>query len=388
MESRTPSKWNPQIYQTACDWFVEFRTGEPSDAARRSFLAWLQESPAHMGAYLEVTALWNESEAVDGVKEKWPLEALVEQARMEPDNIVPLAPLSVVEPRGEVRVASAISRSPHARRMARRWSVRHVAFAAVLLLMFSSMLTWLYLQRDTYGTGIGEQRLLTLADGSTVQLNARSQLRIRFSEHERKVELIRGQALFEVAKNPDRPFIVTSDGTRVRAVGTQFDVYKKNSGVVVTVVEGRVVVIPESSRAALARSAQSSDSADTRAESQVAAGAGPGSEARVLLSAGEQLTVTPKVVRKHEHANVAGATAWTQRQLVFESTPLADVVEEFNRYNERQLVIRDPALNEFQIDGVFSSTAPASLIKFLRSRPEIRVIERDAEIVIEKTNLP
>jgi transmembrane sensor len=75
-------------------------------------------------------------------------------------------------------------------------------------------------------------------------------------------------------------------------------------------------------------------------------------------------------------------TAWTQRELVFESTPLAQVAQEFNRYNRRQLVIRDSQLNAFEIDGIFSSTDPSSLVRFLRQRPDIKVIETDSEIVV------
>ncbi len=83
---------------------------------------------------------------------------------------------------------------------------------------------------QTYATGIGEQRSIVLADGSTVDLNSRSKIRIRFSSERRGVELIEGQALFKVAKDHARPFVVDSDGTRVRAVGTQFDVYRKRRG--------------------------------------------------------------------------------------------------------------------------------------------------------------
>jgi len=89
---------------------------------------------------------------------------------------------------------------------------------------------------------VGEQRSIALADGSIIDLNARSRIRVRLSKDERDVELLQGQALFHVAKDNSRPFVVRSDTTVVRAVGTEFDVYRKKNGTVITVLEGRVVV--------------------------------------------------------------------------------------------------------------------------------------------------
>jgi transmembrane sensor len=104
----------------------------------------------------------------------------------------------------------------------------------------------------------------------------------------------------------------------------------------------------------------------------------------VFLDAGEQVMVTPKHVTAQKHANVAAATAWTQRNLVFDSAPLTDVAEEFNRYNARQLVIDTPQLADFHVSGVFSSVDPALLLKFLRTQPELVLQETDREIRISK----
>jgi hypothetical protein len=113
--------------------------------------------------------------------------------------------------------------------------------------MLVSAVTWLFEFQNVYATGIGEQRTVTLSDGSTVELNSQSRLRVAFHPHERDVELLEGQALFHVAHDRTRPFLVQSEGAKVRAVGTQFDVYRKSDGTVITVVEGRVAVMPESS---------------------------------------------------------------------------------------------------------------------------------------------
>src|SRR5262249_39042282 len=157
----------------------------------------------------------------------------------------------------------------------------------------------------------------------------KSRIRVRFTRERRDIELLEGQALFHVAAENKRPFVVRSGTAQVRAIGTEFDVYRRNEGTTVTVVEGRVAVREE----AVPRT--------------------------LLLSAGEQVTVAPKTAPHSGKANVAAATAWTQRRLVFNSSPLPQVAEEFNRYNRRQLVIEDPALADFRISGVYSSMDPA-----------------------------
>ena len=93
--------------------------------------------------------------------------------------------------------------------------------------------------------------------------------------------------------------------------------------------------------------------------------------------------MSPRIARKTVHPNLAVATSWTQRQLVFDSASFADVAEEFNRYNRRKLVIDASALGTQHISGVFSSTDTASLIRFLRDRPGVRVTETPTQIRVE-----
>ena len=327
----------------AADWFVEFRTGEPDERVRKAFLGWLKESPAHMAAYLEMASVWDQSGALE-IEGKWSLVALLDEAKFDHQNVVQLD----LPGGGD---AGSHSQGRHV------W-IRAVGLAASLLLVIGVAVgAWVYSLRDTYSTAVAEQRSVVLSDGSTVELNARSRMRIRYTEHERRVDLLDGQALFTVAKNASRPFVVESRGTLVRAVGTQFDVYNKNSGTTVTVLEGTVVVTPESA---------------------------PSQSVPSLINAGQQIVIgaegRPKKVQK---ANPGVATAWTHRELIFEDTPLQDVATEFNRYNRRQLLIRDPSLQAFAIDGVFSSTDPAALVNFLKARPGITVRETDSDIIVD-----
>jgi transmembrane sensor len=194
--------------------------------------------------------------------------------------------------------------------------------------------------------------------------------------------LLQGQALFRVAKDASRPFIVKTGATLVRAVGTEFDVYQKRDGTVVTVVEGRVAILTGH---ALPDPGAVPSAIDEPRRSNLEFPSVPkGQVGNILVAAGEQLTVTPRLIKIAEHPNIANATAWTQRQLVFESASLADVADEFNRYNDRQLIVADPRLETFHVSGLFSSTDPASLIRFLRERPELRILETESQIRIEK----
>jgi transmembrane sensor len=95
----------------------------------------------------------------------------------------------------------------------------------------------------------------------------------------------------------------------------------------------------------------------------------------VFVSAGEQVTVTEREVAEPHRTDIAATTAWTRHRLIFDATPLSDVVDDFNRYNRRQLVVEDRALDDFHVSGVYSSSDPASLILFLRQQPGIEVIE-------------
>jgi len=374
MEQRT--KLNTQIYEEACAWFIDNRAGDLDEAARHAFDRWLRKSPEHLSAYLELAAIWNEGALLDP-QGRFDRDTLIAQAAMDRDNVVELTNFRSAE--------SSLAQAPvpkRQRRWARRW--RGAAIAASMALMAISAIFFLQTFRaPTFVAAIGEQRSLTLADGSTVELNSRSKIVVRYSMQERRVELLQGQALFRVTKDVARPFIVKTGATLVRAVGTEFDVYQKREDTVVTVVEGRVAILTSHAGALADRDVPAAALGPRQSNLEFPAIA-PGQIGNILVAAGEQLTVTPKRIQIAEHPNIASATAWTQRQLVFESASLADVADEFNRYNEKQLIVGDPRLETFHVSGVFSSTDPASLIRFLRARPELRIVETGSQIRIEK----
>jgi transmembrane sensor len=338
-------KTHAAVVAEASEWFIDFRAGDVNGQARLRFIEWLRRSPEHIQAYLEVSGVWSELPSSDP-EGRLDIASLIARARNESDAI-PLSPvnprLPPVPPVAEPRAFRKLPRRP-------------VLAAAALVLLTSIPVLFLWIDRDaarSYSTGIGEQRTIQLMDGSTVELNSRSRVEVRLTHRRRDVALIEGQALFRVAKDRQRPFVVQTGEAQVRAVGTEFDVYRKPTATVVTVVEGRVETYPGSD------------------------GAGA---AAIVLSAGEQLTVRPHAVTKPTRADTAAATAWVQKRLIFEETPLSEVAEEFNRYNRRPLAIDDPELQTLKISGIYSSTDPVSLINFLRNQSSMRVIETEDQV--------
>lgn len=349
---------NAQIQSEAADWLVEFQTGEADALARVRFAGWLRRSPEHVCAYIELLTVWEDaglydpSHAVDA-------DALIAAARSEP-TVVSLMDARVGDPASASAVRSVSGAS-------RAWIATPpgvAAAAAAVLLIFLGLLE---LSRPVqYATGTGERRILTLADGTNVELDADSRIRVQFGSRERRVTLLQGQAFFRVARNPARPFLVVSGGTRIRDVGTQFDVNRTASLTIVTVVEGRVAVSYPHRSLADPLSAQ------------------PPMRA-IELGAGEEVIVAPHLIPRPEPANVTAATAWTRNELIFDSTPLPQVAMAFNRLNTRQLVIEGPRLRDFHVSGVFPALDPTSLprlLTFLRAQPGIRVTQAGDRIVV------
>jgi transmembrane sensor len=354
-------RYAPEVYEQACEWFVEFRAAAADDQVRHAFHAWLQQAPAHMAAYLDVASSWNWTDALD-VSGRFPKETLIAQAR-DSDNVVAYPGGAAARAPLRHRVVPSWLRAPA------RWAIAASAAAVVAAVLATA---WLRSARGpVYSTGIGQKRLITLPDGSTIRLNASSRIMVRYTPQRREIDLLRGQALFVDTYEPKRPFIVRSHATVVRAIGTQFDVNVLDAETIVTVIQGKVAVAQQ-------------PHATVPNLPQPPSRHAPAETPTVYLSAGEQLTVTPTWHMRPVRTNVTDAIAWTHHQLVFTSTALRDVVQEFNRYNARRLIIASPSLETFKIDGVFSSTDPKSLLAFLQQYPGIKVTESDEDVFISR----
>ena len=223
-------------------------------------------------------------------------------------------------------------------------------------------------------TALGEQRNVTLEDGSIVYVNTQSQIEILYSEEERSVELMQGEALFEVEKDPTRPFRVIAGETVAEALGATFNVRLIDNEAKVSVVEGTVAF----GKTGLAFDVIEREAGFSLNEEIDEAGAEPRrlEGGRVILTAGEmadlgEATPAPRVVRR----DVEAISAWAVRKLMFDEDDLDTIVREFNRYNRQRLAVASPSLEDERFSGIFAADDPESFVAFLELTSDIDGVE-------------
>ena len=338
------------IEATAAAWLAQ-RDGRLQPAEEAEFARWCASDPRHEAAVTRLEATWN----------------VLQQLRN-------FRPGAATHPDGD------LLRPGRTRR-------RVLAFPAIAAVATAASLAvaavwWIGGSR---AAGVPELRYVTtldgyervaLADGSLLELNSNSEVSVRFTADERQVRLVRGEAHFTVAKNPDRPFSVEAGQVAVRAVGTAFNVRLANSSVEVLVTEGKVEVGQRSARTSRALAGGTRDLA-------------PG--APVPLSAFERALITtargmstlpPPVVEKVALESVRRALAWQDPRLVFVDTPLAEAVMQFNRRNRVQLVIEDQELGVIPIGGSFRPENVDAFVRLLAATSDIDVDSTDANRII------
>lgn len=341
-----------RVAAEAAEWFAIMQDSQVSARDRARFFEWLGESSRHVQEYLAVSTLWRSMDSVEAAE--LAADELVALARDSgsTSNVIELpGRAGAVEGRGRAHVPAGSTFDEAASRHSRWMWLRAaaiVAGVAVLLGGWFGADRWMYGAR--YSTGIGEQTSFTLADGSIVRLNTQSAVRVRLTDEARQVTLTAGEAMFQVAKDPQRPFRVRAGDTTVEALGTVFNVYRAKQETTVTVLEGRVRVVSEPN-------ATGSEPETATAEEPV----------RVVELAPRQRVRVSKlgVIAQEREVSPDEASAWLERRLAFHVEPLGKVIEEFNRYNEQRLQVIDPELAQMEISGNFNANDPQSLVQFL-----------------------
>lgn len=351
------------IAAQAGEWFVTYDDRPLASEESAALVAWLKASPAHVEEFLGVSVIARDLGKACADSD-FSVERLLERARADGDTTVSTFWSRL---RAALEVVSA-----------HRWQRVATTVAAIGVLALGALLSWTLwpvIKAPSppaatalhFETRHGEQQDYRLADGSLVHLNTDSAVTVRYSAGERVIVLGSGEADFEVAHQPHRPFRVFAGAAEVVDLGTRFDVRLKDKSTVVTVSEGQVAVgIPAT------RTVASDSSRDPLA-------------GLVRVSAGEQITITegqPPAVPVP--ADVDRTTAWLHRQISFDHEPLELVAAEFNRYSRKPIEITTPALRGLRVSGVFATDNTTAFIAFLRTLDGVRVEVTSTRILVSQ----
>jgi len=290
-----------------------FRSARSEAGLRR----WLERDPAHEAAFERATEIWE----------------MIPGAAPEHPNVVEADASPPISRRGLMSVAAGVA------------AIVAVGSGYALLS-----------RPPAYETAIGGQELVRLDDGSRVSLNTDSRIAIFYSDGERRVRLDRGEAMFEVAHAPDRPFLVEAGDERIRALGTTFVVRRDAAGETsVTLVEGRVEVARQAGAARIA-----------------------------VLTPGQRVTVSANAGAALDRPAIELVTAWRRGEVVFEDASLIEVAEELNRYSPNRLVV-DPGVAALRVSGVFSTSDPHEAARAIAALHRLRVDQAGEELRLSRS---
>lgn len=332
------------VERVAADWLAR-RDGEAWTQADAAALeAWLDADTAHRVALLRLQAAWDESRRLQALGAGW------KQPGPPPRGYwhAPVATRDAVPPHRSGKPPLG-------------WLARTISVAAVATCVLAAGWGWrVYTQVDaaSYRTALGAIETLPLADGSQATLASDSRIEVRLSRRERRIELAQGEAIFAVAKDPRRPFVVDTGAHRVVAVGTRFSVRHDGPDLRIVVTEGTV-----------------------RLESR---GGARGSRPAALLPAGSVALVRRDdvLVRSLPPAEADLLLDWRDGLLAFRDTSLAEAAAEFNRYNARKIVIADATTAALRIGGSFRWNNAEGFVRLLEQGFPVRADYAEEQIVL------
>tara|TARA_R110000737_G_scaffold62672_4_gene90082 strand:- start:1541 stop:2575 length:1035 start_codon:yes stop_codon:yes gene_type:complete len=313
----TPLRTLNTIDEEASIWLVRLDNGNLSDQSRKDLKIWLSADKRHPEALKAMADIWDDMD-----------EILMTLDNKESSVKVSLWPIlkPILKP---VMLAASVS------------------FIAIFL--------WLgtpNVEKNSYATLVGQQMDAIFDDGSIIHLNTNSLIETEFSDDKRIIKLIKGEALFEVAHDPNRPFIVYAGDRLVQAIGTKFVVHLKSEDIQVTVTDGKVKMSKVAINTALS---------DIKALNSTSI-----QKDDVYLTKGEKVVVSSDqapILTYIKAENMARETSWLDGKLIFDNEELFDVIEEINRYVEIEIVLKDPSLHNILISGRFDLKDSDALIE-------------------------
>jgi transmembrane sensor len=299
------------VAEAAAYWWVRQDARSISADEKQAFEAWCAASPAHHEAYTRAQGMWSSFEQEADPSELRALRTAALGIAREPKRWPRVAAVALLCGMAAVLAITLYSRhSPSG------------------VLMASSV----PVGTEKYSTARNERSTITLSDGSVVTLNLDTTLDVAFTPAERMIRITHGQAFFEVAKNPYRPFVVAAADRRVTALGTQFEVRLDPDRVEVILLEGKVAV-DHTAPSVLERLNIRNAHVELK----------PGE--KLVAALGEPVAITD--------TNAQRATSWRQGWVAFENTSVGEAVAELNRYSDRPLMVPDESVRNLRFSGVF-----------------------------------
>ncbi|MBL8269085.1 FecR family protein [Steroidobacter sp.] len=335
--------------EAAARWIARRELGPWGEAEQAQFTTWLNSSLSHRVEYLRLNATWSHSDRLKAI------------GAGVPPGTVPSREVLANIPFADRQVLASEAPAPQ---VGRRFSKSLTALAASVVLAMVTATMWLLPAGSTYKTQVGAIEAIPIADGSKITLNTDTRIRVTLSDEERRVSLNQGEAFFEVAKDPRRPFVVEAGQQTVTAVGTKFSVRRTGDDVQVVVTEGKV------------RVERAVDAGKAKAPVQLQVGA-------VAVASSTGVLVQEKSLPEAEEI-----LSWRGGFLVLRGMLLSEAAAEFNRYNERKIVIADPSVAAMRIGGTFRAANVDAFTRLLHGAFPIDVEQRDDEIVLTARNIP
>lgn len=366
-----------EIQEQAIRWFTWLRDNKVDPEYVDVFLRWRSTSVLHQQAYDKVESLWQSCDGVDILDLPWPNQTELQFDTYDgsyplalPKNKNPLLnDLDDVAPHAAVDlVLGDYPQVPN-----KSW-LHWAGLAAMLVFVTVTISVTVLPKLDIWGsheqvyiTPVAQQRKDRLDDGSVVTLGGSSEVIVDFNKVARNVTLKRGEAFFEIAKDPKRPFIVNIGDSTVKAVGTAFNINKRGDSVTVSVLEGIISVAHKGE----------SSSSDGR-------GLRLGEEHR--FTEGQQLTYDSKAQRWHTvEGRLQRAKLWREGQLAYENERLGAILQDINRYSNRPLEIADSELAELRYTGTVFNDNVIEWLSALQESFPVKVLELDDRIVLLKS---
>jgi transmembrane sensor len=345
-----------QIERRAAAWLARRDADGWSREDQAALDAWLQASTAHRVAFLRLEAAWRRTDRLKvlGAGRADPMPPARGQWRF--------APLGQWPPAASAQASherSAPSGPAPNRRRLLRGVLAAAACMALAALLWPAWQRQRAVERASYATTVGVLREVALSDGSRITLSSDSRVQVSYASDGRDIELERGEAFFEVAKDPTRPFTVAAGGRRAIAVGTRFGVRRDAADLRVVVTEGVVRL-------------EAGTLVDGRRQPVTLLPAGS-----IALASSDGVTVQAGSVAQAEDQ-----LSWRSGFLVFHETPLAAAAAEFNRYSARRIIVADAAAGALRIGGNFRWSNAEAFVRLLQQGFPVRVEERGDAIVV------